>query len=245
MSTCHQHAIISATNLTLKFTQQQEELTILNQLNLQAFSGESLALVGSSGAGKSSLLALLAGLAKPTSGKICWQDVNINQLSAEEKAIKRRGFLSLVFQSFQLLPELTALENVLLPLELNPKLSLKEATSLAQHWLGEVGLAKRLQHRPHQLSGGEQQRVALARAFATNPSLLLADEPTGNLDAAASSKITDLLFKHLEAANSATNRENQQKCLILVTHDAGLAAECSRQLELVDGQLIAKDATNA
>lgn len=233
--------LIEAKNLTYRFQHQNQELTILNQLNFSAYAGQSLAIVGPSGSGKSSLLALLAGLTTPTFGEVLLQGEAFSSLSSSQRALKRKGFLTLVFQSFQLLPELTALENVLLALELNPKISQKQALHLAKQKLVEVGLEARLHHKPHQLSGGEQQRVALARAFVVNPSVLLADEPTGNLDAASSQKIADLLFNLVATSNA----ETPSKCLILVTHSLELAARCQRQFKLLDGQLVELNPSHA
>lgn len=200
-------------------------LTILNALDLEIHAGESVAIVGSSGAGKSTLLALLAGLDTLTRGELALFGTSLSSLDEDGRARLRAGQVGFVFQNFQLLPTLTALENVLLPLELS------EAgvdTRQAQQWLTRVGLEARVQHLPKQLSGGEQQRVAIARAFVTSPALVFADEPTGNLDRATGDRIADLLF--------TLNRESGTT-LVLVTHDPQLAARCDRTLTLDDGRL--------
>lgn len=201
-------------------------LTILHHLDLEIASGESVAIIGASGSGKSTLLGLLAGLDLPTSGEVRINGENLFALDEDGRAALRGRLIGFVFQSFQLLPALTALENVMLPLELAGAASARE---MALTILQRVGLGERLSHYPKHLSGGEQQRVAIARAFATQPKLLLADEPTGNLDSATGARIIDLLFE--------LNRE-QGTTLVLVTHDAELAARCGRRLRLVDGHLV-------
>ncbi len=201
-------------------------LTILHHLDLEIASGESVAIIGASGSGKSTLLGLLAGLDLPTSGEVRINGENLFALDEDGRAALRGRLVGFVFQSFQLLPALTALENVMLPLELAGAASARE---MALSVLQRVGLGERLSHYPKHLSGGEQQRVAIARAFATQPKLLLADEPTGNLDSATGARIIDLLFE--------LNRE-QGTTLVLVTHDAELAARCGRRLRLVDGHLV-------
>ncbi len=202
-------------------------LTILHRLDLEIARGESVAILGASGSGKSTLLGLLAGLDLPSSGEVQINGKNLFTLDEDERAALRGRLIGFVFQSFQLLPALTALENVMLPLELAGSPAAREKALAVLH---RVGLSERLQHYPKHLSGGEQQRVAIARAFATQPELLLADEPTGNLDSATGARIIDLLFE--------LNRE-QGTTLVLVTHDAELAARCSRRLRLVDGHLAA------
>ncbi|MEK7792000.1 MAG: ATP-binding cassette domain-containing protein, partial [Pseudomonadota bacterium] len=187
--------------------------------------GEAIAIIGASGSGKSTLLGLLAGLDLPTSGKVHLDNIDIFTLDEDSRATLRGKVLGFVFQSFQLLPALSAIENVMLPLEL---MGVNNAQVTAQKLLERVGLAMRLHHYPKQLSGGEQQRVAIARAFATQPKLLLADEPTGNLDSATGIQIIDLMFE--------LNRE-QGTTLVLVTHDEVLSKRCSRQIRLVDGKL--------
>ncbi len=200
-------------------------LTILHQLDLEIIGGESVAILGASGSGKSTLLGLLAGLDLPSGGAVRIAGEDLFALDEDGRAALRGRLIGFVFQSFQLLPALTALENVMLPLELAGSNSARQQ-SLAV--LERVGLGDRLHHYPKHLSGGEQQRVAIARAFATHPKLLLADEPTGNLDSATGARIIDLLFE--------LNRE-QGTTLVLVTHDAELAARCGRRLQLADGRL--------
>ena len=188
-------------------------------------AGEAVAIVGASGSGKSTLLGLLAGLDLPSDGKVVLAGQDLATLDEDERAALRGRLLGFVFQSFQLLPALTALENVMLPLELAGSI---DAKIIAQEMLNRVGLAERIAHYPKHLSGGEQQRVALARAFAVSPQLLLADEPTGNLDAATGSQIIELMF--------AMNAE-RGTTLLLVTHDETLARRCNRVLRLVGGRL--------
>ena len=203
-----------------------ESLVILHDVTLSIQQGESLAIVGPSGSGKSTLLGLLAGLDVPSHGKIFLNGTDITQLDEDARAELRSEKLGFVFQSFQLLPTFTALENVMLPLELVANSSAQEE---AEKILNRVGLEKRLNHYPTQLSGGEQQRVALARAFAAQPELLLADEPTGNLDSQTGQRIIELMFE--------LNQE-RGTTLVLVTHDHALANRCDRILSLHDGKLI-------
>ncbi|MBX3616740.1 ABC transporter ATP-binding protein [Nitrosomonas sp.] len=212
--------------LTKQVTTGEQQLTILHDINLQIMSGDAVAIIGASGSGKSTLLGLLAGLDLPTSGKVHLNSVDIFALDEDDRAALRGKIMGFVFQSFQLLPALTALENVMLPLELART---PDAETPAKRLLERVGLGQRLNHYPKQLSGGEQQRVAIARAFATNPRLLLADEPTGNLDSANGTQIIELMFE--------LNREHGTT-LVLVTHDEALSRRCSRQIRLVDGRLI-------
>ena len=202
-----------------------EPLTILQDISFSVMPGETVAIVGASGSGKSTLLGLLAGLDSPTAGEVRLDRESLNGLDEDQRAKLRGRLLGFVFQSFQLLPSLTALENVMLPLELAGTAS---AANTASDWLTRVGLAHRLKHYPKHLSGGEQQRVALARAFAPNPQLVLADEPTGNLDAATGQQIIDLMFD-LNAKQGTT--------LLLVTHDEAIAARCGRILRIQSGQL--------
>ncbi|WP_404826799.1 ABC transporter ATP-binding protein [Ferribacterium limneticum] len=202
-----------------------EPLTILQDISFSVMPGETVAIVGASGSGKSTLLGLLAGLDSPTAGEVRLDRESLNGLDEDQRAKLRGRLLGFVFQSFQLLPSLTALENVMLPLELAGTAS---AADTARDWLTRVGLAHRLKHYPKHLSGGEQQRVALARAFAPNPQLVLADEPTGNLDAATGQQIIDLMFD-LNAKQGTT--------LLLVTHDEAIAARCGRILRIQSGQL--------
>ncbi len=220
------HSILCTQALTKQVNTGDKQLTILQDIDLQVNSGEAVAIIGASGSGKSTLLGLLAGLDLPTSGKVHLDDIDIFTLDEDSRAALRGKFLGFVFQSFQLLPALTALENVMLPLELTGVIN---AEATAQRLLDRVGLAMRLHHYPKQLSGGEQQRVAIARAFATNPKLLLADEPTGNLDSATGIQIIELMFE--------LNREHGTT-LVLVTHDEALSQRCSRQIRLADGRLV-------
>lgn len=203
----------------------QEALVILQEIDFSVTAGESVAIVGASGSGKSTLLGLLAGLDLPTQGSVRLAGQDLGQLDEDARARLRGRLLGFVFQSFQLLPALTALENVMLPLELAGTAG---AEATARAWLERVGLEQRLRHYPRHLSGGEQQRVALARAFAPNPQLVLADEPTGNLDAATGERIIDLMF-HINAEAGTT--------LVLVTHDEAIARRCSRVLRMHGGRL--------
>jgi len=200
-------------------------LTILHSLDITVPAGEAVAIVGASGSGKSTLLGILAGLDTPTNGSVHMLGENLNEMNEDERARLRAGKVGFVFQSFQLLPGLTAQENVMLPLELA---NATDAAERAMQMLEKVGLADRASHQPLQLSGGEQQRVAIARAFVANPSILFADEPTGNLDSATGHKITDLMFSLREQLGSA---------LVLVTHDDTLALRCDRRLRMHDGKL--------
>lgn len=201
-------------------------LTILHEIGFSVAAGESVAIVGASGSGKSTLLGLLAGLDLPTRGRVHLAGQDLAALDEDGRAALRGRELGFVFQSFHLLPSLTARENVMLPLEL---LGLPEPRAMAEAMLGRVGLADRLGHYPKHLSGGEQQRVALARAFAVKPKLLLADEPTGNLDAATGQQVIELMF--------AMNAE-EGTTLILVTHDEALARRCGRAIRLEAGRLV-------
>lgn len=200
-------------------------LTILDDVSFQIAGGEAVAIYGASGSGKTTLLGLLAGLDTPTSGEVRINGAQLFALDEDGRAGVRKKSIGFVFQSFQLLPAFTAEENVMLPLELNSRGDAREA---ARALLVRVGLGERLSHYPKQLSGGEQQRVAIARAFAAEPQLLLADEPTGNLDPATGEEIIELMFE--------LNRE-QRTTLVLVTHDDALARRCQRRLRLVAGAL--------
>jgi putative ABC transport system ATP-binding protein len=202
------------------------ELAILKGITLEIKSGESAAIIGASGSGKSTLLGLLAGLDEATAGTVTINGTDLGALDEDGRARFRGQHIGFVFQSFQLLPALTALENVMLPLELQGQSKVAE---LAQNYLQRVGLGARTGHYPLQLSGGEQQRVALARAFASRPSILFADEPTGNLDTKTGDHIIDLLFE--------LNRE-EGTTLVLVTHDQALAERCQRRLRLDGGALV-------
>jgi len=223
LTTCS-HAI-SATNLCKSVGEPLNRIDILTNLQLQVAFGESVAIVGSSGSGKSTLLGLLAGLDNPTSGIVTVKGAAFSDLDEDARAAVRGKQMGFVFQSFQLLPTMTALENVMLPLQLSNQSNAKQ---IAIATLEKVGLGSRLSHYPKQLSGGEQQRVAIARAFAPQPTILFADEPTGNLDLATGERIIDLLF--------SLNKE-AGKTLILVTHDVKLAQRCQRTLTLINGQL--------
>lgn len=216
---------VAADNLEKKVTTRSGELTILSGLQLQIKQGESAAILGTSGSGKSTLLSLLAGLDLPTSGQIFLADQRIDNLDEDARAKVRGQYVGFVFQSFQLLSNLTALENVMLPMEL---VGHKDALPLSKELLQRVGLEHRLDHYPWQLSGGEQQRVAIARAFSGQPKILFADEPTGNLDEKTGENIIELLFE--------VNREHNTT-LVLVTHDMGLARRCERILRLHSGVL--------
>ncbi|MBU3559035.1 ABC transporter ATP-binding protein [Polynucleobacter sp. Nonnen-W13] len=202
-------------------------LSILHDLSFEIEQGESVAIVGSSGSGKSTLLSLLAGLDLPSTGQIELMGQNLSLLDEDGRARLRGQLVGFVFQSFQLLPHLTALENVMLPLEIAGEAQAQARLS-ALEWLEKVGLTPRANHFPKTLSGGEQQRVALARAFINKPTILFADEPTGSLDEASGNRVIELLFE--------LNRENSST-LVLVTHDPALAARCGRQLSLHGGRL--------
>lgn len=217
--------IIQANELYYEIINHDNQIRILQGLNLNILAGEQVAIIGSSGSGKSTLLSLLAGLDIPTKGSVQIQGKLFSNLDEDGRAAVRSASMGFVFQSFQLLPSLTALENVMLPLQLKNQSSAKE---LALEALKKVGLSARVTHYPKQLSGGEQQRVAIARAFATQPTILFADEPTGNLDHATGQMIIELLFKMNAEAGTT---------LVLVTHDIQLANRCQRQLRLVNGVL--------
>lgn len=220
-----QAQMIQAHNLIYEFISHDNQIRILQGLNLSILAGEQVAIIGSSGSGKSTLLSLLAGLDVPSSGSVHIQNNLFSSLDEDGRAAIRAKSMGFVFQSFQLLPSLTALENVMLPLQLKNHVN-AEALSLAA--LNKVGLSARIRHYPKQLSGGEQQRVAIARAFATQPAILFADEPTGNLDSTTGQMIIDLLF-NMNAEAGTT--------LVLVTHDVHLANRCQRQLKLENGVL--------
>jgi putative ABC transport system ATP-binding protein len=216
---------IQVKGLSQRVADATGELTILNNINFTIPRGQSVSITGPSGSGKSTLLGLMAGLDIPTDGTVIVLDQDLFAMNEDGRAALRAKSVGFVFQSFHLLPNLTALENVMLPLELAGL----EARMPAQAMLDQVGLSHRLNHFPTTLSGGEQQRVSLARAFVQKPALLFADEPTGSLDEATGARIIDLMFSlHKEYATT----------LVLVTHDLNLAAKCTRQLELHAGQLI-------
>lgn len=218
--------IVQATALTKQVSTGEEQLTILQDINLEVNAGEAVAVVGASGSGKSTLLGLLAGLDTPSSGKVYLDGEDIFSLDEDGRAALRGRLLGFVFQSFQLLPALTAIENVMLPLEL---CGVNNARAAALELLERVGLGMRLKHYPKQLSGGEQQRVAIARAFVTHPRLLLADEPTGNLDSTTGAQIIELMF--------ALNHE-RGTTLILVTHDEAISRRCARRIRLASGEVV-------
>src|SRR6185369_5507849 len=218
--------LLRAERLTKIVTSGEEPLTILDDVGFAIDSGDAVAVVGASGSGKTTLLGLLAGLDRPTRGEVWLDGHELSRLDEDARAALRQRLLGFVFQSFQLLPQLTALENVMLPLELADA---PDAAATARDWLARVGLGKRTTHYPKQLSGGEQQRVAIARAFAGEPKLLMADEPTGNLDNATGEEVIDLMFR--------LNREHGTT-LLLVTHDANLAGRCARKLSLSAGRLV-------
>ncbi|RJX75529.1 ATP-binding cassette domain-containing protein [Vibrio sinensis] len=220
-----QTSVIKADSVTKTVSTNQEQLTILEKVNLDIKSGESVAIVGTSGAGKSTLMTLLAGLDLPTEGYVELLGENLSQLSDEQRATIRSNSIGFVFQSFLLIPSLTALDNVTLPCLLKGE---REDTERAKSLLHAVGLSQRLTHFPTQLSGGEQQRVALARAFMTQPSILFADEPTGNLDQQTAQTIINLLFE-LNHHHGTT--------LVLVTHDMSLAKRCDRMFTIEAGHL--------
>ncbi len=217
--------MIRAENLSKVVESPEGPLTVLRDINLHVRAGEAVAVVGVSGSGKSTLLGLLAGLDTPSAGRVLLDGVDLNTLDEDGRARLRAARVGFVFQSFQLLANLTAWENVMLPLELGGTAGAREA---ARAVLAQVGLDARRLHYPQQLSGGEQQRVAIARAFATRPKVLFADEPTGNLDQRTGESVVDLLFT-LNAAQGTT--------LVLVTHDLHLAQRCGRRLEIEAGQL--------
>ncbi len=217
--------IIEAQNLTKQVASPEGTLTILDGIDLTIGTGEACAIVGASGSGKSTLLGLLAGLDIPTAGRVRLDGVDLGTLDEDGRARLRAGRVGFVFQSFQLLPSLTALENVMLPLELGGD---ADPSGHARTVLDRVGLADRVGHYPSQLSGGEQQRVAIARAFAARPKILFADEPTGNLDQVTGGRVAELLF--------ALNRE-LATTLVLVTHDEQVAGQCGRRVQLVAGRM--------
>jgi len=216
-------SILSIKNLSKTFKTGARSITVLQDINFDIDEKTSLSIVGPSGSGKTTLLGLCAGLDQPTSGSIKLLDIELGQLSEDERAYVRNQYVGFVFQNFQLLPTLTALENVMIPLELRGG---KNITARAEELLDRVGLADRQNHYPSQLSGGEQQRVAIARAFIANPKILFADEPTGNLDEETAKKVTDLLF--------SINKE-LGTTLVLVTHNLQLAEHTGRILKLKGG----------
>jgi putative ABC transport system ATP-binding protein len=219
-------AAIQADNLSRVVPLGERQLTILDDVSVTVTEGETLAIIGASGSGKTTLLGLLAGLDRPNSGSVSWHGDVVSTLSEDALAKRRQGAVGFVFQSFQLLPALTALENVMLPLELA---GARDAQAKATDWLKRVGLGDRMDHLPKQLSGGEQQRVAIARAFVASPKIVFADEPTGNLDTDTGAEIVELMF--------TLNRE-QGTTLVLVTHDPELAARCAHVVRLARGKVV-------
>ncbi len=220
------HIVLEARGVSKTVASPEGSLTILADVSLRVRAGESLAIVGASGAGKSTLLSLLAGLDAASSGRILIAGVDLTELDEDGRAALRGKHVGFVFQSFHLIPSLTAVENVMLPLEL---VNRADARGVAATALAEVGLGARMAHYPKQLSGGEQQRVAIARAFVTHPDILFADEPTGNLDTATGERVIDLLFE-MNLGTGST--------LVLVTHDRALAARCGRVLQLDAGRAV-------
>jgi putative ABC transport system ATP-binding protein len=222
-------AVLAARNVSKQVSSPEGSLTILSNVSFAIDKGDSVAVVGASGAGKSTLLALLAGLDLPTEGEIWLDGVNLTNLDEDGRAAVRAASVGFVFQSFHLVPSLNALENVMLPLELA---GLDAPRQKASDILQQVGLQERWSHYPAQLSGGEKQRVAIARAFATEPAVLFADEPTGNLDSRTGEHVIDLMFE--------LNRDSSTT-LILVTHDKSLAARCDRIIGLDGGLMVSDD----
>lgn len=218
--------VLRAENLCKQVSSPEGSLTIVDEVSLDILAGESVAVTGPSGAGKSTLLALLAGLDVPTRGRVLLEGQDLTQLDEDGRARLRAQRVGFVFQSFHLIPALTALENVMLPLELAGR---RDARRAAAETLQRVGLKERTGHYPRQLSGGEQQRVALARAFVTQPAVLFADEPTGNLDTVTGARVGELLFE-LNA--------NAHTTLVLVTHDRELAARCARMVQMEAGRVL-------
>ena len=218
--------IIEARNLSKKVIFNDQEIVILDDINLKVTAGSSLAVIGPSGSGKSTLLGILAGLDSPSSGEIFINQKPLHNLSEDARAKIRKDSVAFVFQNFELLAGLNALENVMLPIELKGK---KNAKAIAETYLEKVGMQNRLTHYPQQLSGGEQQRVAIARAFACEADVLFCDEPTGNLDSSNSDLIANLIFDTFMESSSA---------LVIVTHDISLANRCDQKIELVDGKVL-------
>ena len=218
--------IIEARNLSKKIIFNDQEIVILDDINLEVSASSSLAVIGPSGSGKSTLLGILAGLDSPSSGEIFINQKPLHNLSEDARAKIRKDSVAFVFQNFELLAGLNALENVMLPLELKGK---KNARGIAETYLEKVGMQNRLTHYPQQLSGGEQQRVAIARAFACEADVLFCDEPTGNLDSTNSELIANLIFDTFMESSSA---------LVIVTHDISLANRCDQKIELVDGKVL-------
>jgi len=222
------NAILQVDQLSKTYAGKNKALTVLNNISFSIPQGHTFSIIGPSGSGKTTLLGLCAGLDQASSGKVLLKNIDLTGLNEDERAQVRNQHVGFIFQSFQLLPTLTALENVMVPLELQGVSSAK-ARKAAKEQLNNVGLGQRMQHYPQQLSGGEQQRVAIARAFVNNPALLFADEPTGNLDEETSDRITELLFNLNKQAGTT---------LVLVTHNPELAALTQRTIRIKGGQLV-------
>ena len=218
--------LLKLKNVNLKYQTGNDTIKVLKNINLETKKNESISIVGESGSGKTSLIMLAGGPEKATSGKIFFEDQEISKMSEDEVSKIRRKNIGIVFQSFYLIPNYTAVENVALTLELN---NLKSSTKRAKELLDRFGLKKRFNNLPSQLSGGEQQRVAIARAIAMKPKLILADEPTGNLDSENSQMIADILFKYIKEEKSS---------LIMVTHDPKLANKAKRKIKIKDGKIV-------
>lgn len=229
----HTNNILSVNNLTQTFKSGDKDLTVLKNISFSVEKGSVCSIVGPSGSGKTTLVGLCAGLDRPTTGTITLNDTDIGKLNEDERAALRNQQVGFVFQTFQLVPTLTALENVMVPLELRGKAS-AEVKEQALDLLQQVGLSDRVSHYPAQLSGGEQQRVAIARAFINEPKILFADEPTGNLDAETGEKIEALLFDLNETLGTT---------LVLVTHDLRLAEQCERIIQLKNGEIYRDEST--
>lgn len=223
--------ILSLRNVSKSYKSGGKLLTVLDNISFSVQKGASMAIVGPSGSGKTTLLGLCAGLDQPSSGSVELQQNNLEKLNEDQLAAIRNRYVGFIFQNFQLMPTLTAIENVMVPLELRGE---KKVRAIAMEYLDKVGLAERSHHYPTQLSGGEQQRVAIARAFSTRPAILFADEPTGNLDAETSEKIVDLIFD--------LNRE-AGTTLVLVTHNSELAEKTQRIIHLRGGQIFSDELT--
>ena len=224
--------LIHTENLNLELGPKTNKVNVLNNINLTIHAKEKLSIIGPSGSGKTSLMMILSGLMMPTSGGVFFQNRPIHQLNEDELAQFRQHHVGIVFQNFHLIPSLTAIQNVAFPLSLS---GAKDAESEAYNWLEKVGLGHRTHHMPSQLSGGEQQRVALARALVMKPSLILADEPTGNLDRDNGEMITEFLFEMVEDHDTA---------LVLITHDDALAKKTNRIIKLVDGKIVKDSASD-
>jgi len=224
--------ILDIKDVSKNYQSAQSSLTVLDNINFSISKGDTVAITGPSGSGKTTLLGLCAGLDRATTGSVTLNGIQLDQLSEDQRAAVRNQYVGFIFQNFQLLPTLTALENVMVPLELR---GAKNSKAQALELLDKVGLAQRAHHYPVQLSGGEQQRVSLARAFSNKPALLFADEPTGNLDAETSEKVIKLLFDLNQDAGTT---------LIIVTHDLDLAAKTNRILKIKGGMLIADESPN-